>query len=361
VILGRKGQGPLGVEWCASDFWVIDTAYYVSAKSGELDLGYFYYLVKYIGLNHLKDGTSNPSLSRSTFADLLLPKPPIGIQRAIAKVLETLDAKIELNRRMNETLEAMVRTLFKSWFVDFDPVHAKAEGRDPGRSKHIADLVPDSMEDSELGETPKGWTIGRFGDVVELLRDQENPLESPDVLFQHYSLPAFDDGQVPKAEYGEGIKSNKFRVSAGTILLSKLNPEIERVWMVDVSQAERAVCSTEFLVLRARPPFASAYVYCLARSPLFRQRIESLVTGTSKSHQRAQADSILHLSVVIPTASIAAAFERIAAHLLMRTLQGRREARSLAALRDALLPRLVSGELRIRDVGRFVATTKVSA
>ena len=84
---------------------------------------------------------------------------------------------------MNETLEAMARALFKSWFVDFDPVRAKAEGRDPGLPQPIADLFPDRFEDSELGEIPAGWEMGRFGDVVEQLRDQENPLSSPDALF----------------------------------------------------------------------------------------------------------------------------------------------------------------------------------
>jgi type I restriction enzyme, S subunit len=177
--------------------------------------------------------------------------PPPDEQRAIAHILGTLDDKIELNRRMNVTLEAMARALFKSWFVDFDPVRAKADGRESGLPRPLADLFPDSFEGSALREIPKGWHVGRFGDVAEQLRDQENPLSSPDALFHHFSIPAFDEGQSPKPEYGESIKSLKSRVPAGVILLSKLNPEIERVWMVDVSSGERAVCSTEFLVLRA--------------------------------------------------------------------------------------------------------------
>jgi type I restriction enzyme, S subunit len=166
VILGRKGQGPLGVEWCDSGFWVIDTAYYVTPKTDQIDLRYFYYLVKYIGLNHLKDGTSNPSLSRNTFADLLIPQPPLAAQRAIARVLSTLDDKIEMNRRMNETLEAMARAIFQSWFVDFDPVSAKMEGRWhcdeslPGLPTHLWELFPNHLVYSELGESPEGWEVG---------------------------------------------------------------------------------------------------------------------------------------------------------------------------------------------------------
>ncbi|WP_297901884.1 restriction endonuclease subunit S [Metallibacterium sp.] len=283
----------------------------------------------------------------------VLAPEDITEQRAIAHILGTLDDKIELNRRMNETLEAIARALFQSWFVDFDPVRAKMEGRWrkgeslPGLPAHLYDLFPDSFEESELGEIPRGWELGSFGGVVEHLRDQENPLSSPEALYHHFSLPAFDEGQSPKAEYGESIKSQKSRVPAGVVLLSKLNPEIERVWLVDVRPAERAICSTEFLVLRAQFPFTRSFVYCLARSPLFRQQIEGLVTGTSKSHQRAQVDSILHLAVVVPPSSIAAAFDRSAEGLLARTLKCRRESCTLAALRDALLPRLISGELRI--------------
>ena len=96
--------------------------------------------------------------------------PSLAEQRAIAHILGTLDDKIELNRRMNETLEAMARALFKSWFVDFDPVRAKAEGRDPGLPKPLADLFPDRFEDSELGEIPEGWRDGNFGDVTVEIR-----------------------------------------------------------------------------------------------------------------------------------------------------------------------------------------------
>jgi type I restriction enzyme S subunit len=295
-------------------------------------------------------GSSVPGFNLGQLRSMRLKVPPLGEQRAIAHILGTLDDKIELKRRMNETLETMARAFFKSWFVDFDPVRAKAEGRDPGLPKPLADLFPDSFEDSELGEIPKGWNMGRFGDVVEQIRDQENPLLAPDKLFHHFSIPAFDEGQSPKPENGESIKSLKSRVPVGVILLSKLNPEIERVWMVDVRLGERAVCSTEFLVLRALFPFTRSYVYCLARSPLFRQQIEGLVTGTSKSHQRAQVNSILNLAVVVPPSSIVAAFDRSTDSLLARTLECRRESRTLAALRDTLLPELISGYLRVRTL-----------
>ena len=102
--------------------------------------------------------------------ELPLPFPPLTEQRAIAHILGTLDDKIELNRRMNETLEAIARAIFKSWFVDFDPVRAKAEGRDTGLPPHIADLFPDSFEDSELGEIPAGWRATSLRNLVEIVK-----------------------------------------------------------------------------------------------------------------------------------------------------------------------------------------------
>ncbi len=140
----------------------------------------------------------------------------------------------------------------------------------------------------------------------------------------------------------------------GVVLLSKLNPEIERVWLVDVQADDRAVCSTEFVVLRPRPPYGRAFAYCSARSPVFRQELEGLVTGTSKSHQRAPVGSILSLEVVRPAVSLAAAFERETGPLLERTLECRRETCTLTALRDTLLPKLISGALRVADAAKLV-------
>ncbi len=295
-------------------------------------------------------GGSRRAITKGHIESFRLPLPPLREQRAIAHILGALDDKIELNRRMSETLEAMARALFKSWFVDFDPVRAKAEGRDPGLPQPLADLFPARLVNSELGEIPEGWEVATLGDVVQQLRDQENPLSFPDAPYQHFSIPAFDDGQMARAEFGESIRSLKSRVTPGVILMSKLNPEIERVWMVDVTPGDRAVCSTEFLVLRARPPFTRAYVYCLARSPSLREQIAGLVTGTSKSHQRAQVESILNLAIVAPPSPIVGSFDRSADGFLKRSLACRRENLALSSLRDSLLPKLVSGELLVQDM-----------
>ena len=290
-----------------------------------------------------------PSIKPSDIERLEIPLPPLREQRAIARILGTLDDKIELNRRMNETLEAVARALFRSWFVDFDPVRAKMAGRDPALPPAIAALFPNRMVNSELGQIPEGWEIGCLGDVVEQVRDNENPLASPDVLFYHFSIPAFDKDHWPTTERGENIKSQKSRVFPGAILLSKLNPEIDRVWLVDIQAGDRAVCSTEFLVFRPRPPYGKALSYCLVRSPAFRQKLGSLVTGTSKSHQRAPADAILELPIILFPKPIVNAFEAAATAYLHKAQSSRRESRTLATLRDSLLPKLISGELQAQS------------
>lgn len=304
-------------------------------------------------------GATMPNLNTAILSACPFLEPPINEQRALAHILGTLDDKIELNHRMSATLEAMARALFKSWFVDFDPVRAKAEGRDTGLPSDLTARFPDRLVESELGEIPEGWTAGTFGRGVEHSRTLVNPASSPEQRFLHYSLPAFDEGRWPKEEFGSSIKSSKFRVGAGAVLLSKLNPEIERVWLPEIDGSHEAVCSTEFLVLKPLPPYGASFVYCLCRSPLFRAGMQSLVTGTSKSHQRAQPQALLALPVAFPTAPVAEAFADLADPLLRRSMACQRESRTLAALRDTLLPRLISGELRVPDAERLLAAAPV--
>jgi len=350
LILGRKGQGPLGVEWCNKDFWVIDTAYYASTLTPDIDLKYLYHLVKYVGLNHLKDGTSNPTLSRDTFGAQLFPLPPLSQQKAIASVLGALDDKIELNRRMNATLEAMARSLFQSWFVDFDPVRAKMDGRKPvGMDEATASLFPDSFQDSELGQIPKGWTVGNVSDVATLDRGAINPGDFPMETFDHFSLPAFDNGRTPKVEFGSAIMSNKFTVTQNSVLLSKLNPHIPRIWLPDLNASRRSVCSTEFMVACSKPGFSREYLFSIFTSSAFASIYGTLVTGTTGSHQRIRPESVLDMKIAIPTTGLIRAFTDVAKPMFDRINRNTEQSRTLATLRDTLLPKLLSGELSVGE------------
>ena len=294
-------------------------------------------------------GIGAGKLDTDVLKNLPFQLPSLPEQRAIAHILGTLDDKIELNRRMNETLEAMAQALFKSWFVDFDPVRAKAEGRDTGLPKEIADLFPDGFEESELGEIPRGWKVGVLSESVKLIRENVKPSDNPDYIFEYFSIPAFDNGQMPQVEHGEHIKSQKWRVLPGTILLSKLNPEIERVWLVDLINSDRAVCSTEFLVLYPTPLINISFLYCFLKSTDFRNAIESLITGTSKSHQRSQPNSILNIKNLRPQKEVLEIFENIVDPLINEVLVCRRQIKLLAQLRDAILPKLLSGEIRAAE------------
>jgi type I restriction enzyme S subunit len=329
LVLGRKGMGNLGIEWCDTDFWVIDTAYFATPKSSEVNLAFFYYLIKFVGLNHLKDGTSNPSLSRETFYAQLYPCPPPRAQAGIVEMLVALDDKIDLNRRTNETLESIARTIFKSWFVDCDPMRAKVEGQ--GRP-----------------------SMGTVDSVVGIRREGINPGEFSNELFDHYSIPAFDERRMPRQESGESIKSNKFVVPPQTVLLSKLNPRFPRIWLPEVSPIRRSVCSTEFIVAEPKPGFSREFVYCLFGSSGFAESLSELVTGTSSSHQRVRPEDFLRMKVIRPPQELVARFTEAVRPMLKHTAEGAEESLTLSFLRNALLPKLLSGELRIRDAEKMV-------
>lgn len=328
------------------------------------DVRYIEYVLRYLEPSwHAVEGSGSVfgNATKRDLEQLVLPWPEDRSKRiAIAHILGTLDDKIELNRHMNENLEAMARAIFKAWFVDFEPVRAKMEGRWqrgqslPGLPAHLYDLFPDRLVPSELGEIPEGWQVGNFSDVITLQRNQVNPLDSPEEIFLHFSIPAFDEGRQPKIEKGREIKSHKYSVPPGAVLLSKLNPEIERIWLVDVSLTTRSVCSTEFLVLLPKPPFSRPYVYCLAGSERFREELRSLVTGTSKSHQRVRPAAVLKIPVVLPPRGPVEAFQRVIEPLFQQYLASHRESHTLAALRNALLPKLISGEIRVKDAERFL-------
>jgi type I restriction enzyme S subunit len=160
VIIGRKGAYR-GVHYSPHPFFVIDTAFYLKPKV-EIDPRWAYYQLLTQDINGMDSGSAIPSTTRPDFYALAVRVPPLPQQKAIAGMLGALDDKIELNRRINETLEAMAQALFQSWFVDFDPARAKLDGRQPtGLDPATAALFPNEFEDSELGPIPKGWEVGK--------------------------------------------------------------------------------------------------------------------------------------------------------------------------------------------------------
>jgi type I restriction enzyme S subunit len=294
------------------------------------------------------------SLKCADIPEFAIPVPSIPEQRAIAHILGTLDDKIELNRKTNETLEAMAKALFKSWFVDFDPVRAKAEDRPTGLPAEISDLFPDSFEDSELGEIPSGWKVAEIDQIINLKKDSIDPSCAPDEAFDHYSIPAFDSGRYPAKELGSSIKSQKFLVSGEDLLVSKLNPSTSRVWIPFSASSRRAISSTEFLVCRALNDVGRAFAYCLACSDSIVEAMTGLAGGTSNSHQRIRPGDFLALACCTGSEKARSAFAEVAEPLLTKSLALRTESKSLSSTRDTLLPKLISGEIRIPDVEKML-------
>ena len=267
--------------------------------------------------------------------------------------LGALDDKIALNLHKCETLEEMAGAIFRAWFVDFEPVRAKMEGRwnegesMPGFPAHLYPLFPDRLADSELGPIPVGWHVGLLSDIVEHLKPNRDPANSPETLFGYYSIPSYDKDKMPELVNGSEIKSQKTVVAPGVILLSRLNPEIERVWLVESEIHDPAVCSTEFAVLRGTRPANRSLLYCLARSARFRSELLMRVTGTSKSHQRVKPDTLLSMNVVVSDEPVAEAFEGLVIELLNQAAALRKQSAAIAVLRETLLPKLISGEVRL--------------
>ena len=287
-----------------------------------------------------------PYVSLTSQRGLLVTLPPVETQRAIASVLGALDDKIDLNRRMCQTLEEMARALFKSWFVDFDPVRAKMEGRDPGLPKEIADLFPSRLIDSELGPIPEGWRVGALDAVMDV-----NP---PRALKKAAAAPHLDMGNMPthghcacditERPYGSGA-----RFVTGDTLLARITPCLENGKTAFVDFLPEGVVgwgSTEYIVIRPKPPTPVAMGYYLARTTRFREYAIQSMNGSS-GRQRVPSEAVARYRLPIAPEAVTTGFGRMADPLMRRVRQATNESTTLAALRDTLLPKLISGELRV--------------
>lgn len=250
-------------------------------------------------------GATMPSLNTQLLSGVFIPHPKdLREQHTIAHILGTLDDKIELNRQMNETLEAMARALFKSWFVDFEPVRAKSEGRDTGLPKEIADLFPDSFEDSELGEVPKGWAVGPLPDFIEVnpLRSLRKGEEAPYLDMANVPTNTARANEVVQREFSSGTKFRN-----GDTLLARITPCLEngKTAYVDfLLNSQIGWGSTEFIVLRPKPPLPPEFGYLLARDEGFRTFAISNMTGTS-GRQRVPSDCFNNYVMTVPPQGIA--------------------------------------------------------
>ena len=356
----RPGNGRYAFVDFPAEKYVVSTKFMVIESHGRVIPRFLYHVLtnqsaldEFQRIAESRSGTF-PQITFDSIEHFPVPVPPPDVQEELAGFFDAIDDRITLLRETNTTLEAIAQTLFKSWFVDFDPVHAKMQGRAPeGMDEATAALFPDSFEDSELGVVPKGWQVGSLADLLKLHKGSVNPLIHHDVLFSHYSLPAFDNGQIPVFEYGAEIKSNKTTVPTDAVLVSKLNPHIPRIWLPSVV-GSNAVCSTEFLPFVPTSRSTTNFVYALLIEPSFMLSMSQLVTGTSNSHQRIKPDSVLSRKHLVPHETCIKKFDEVVSSLIERMKATRQQIQSLSALRDTLLPRLISGPLQLPDAQHIV-------
>ena len=347
VVTGRYGT--LGeVYFIQDDFWPLNTTLYVRDFKGN-DPRFVNYLLRGLDFSGHSDKAAVPGLNRNHMHQEPVRIPTdVREQRAIAHILGTLDDKIELNRRMNATLEAMARALFRSWFVDFDPVRAKMEGRDTGLPKDIADLFSERLVDSELGEIPEGWKSVCVSDVCQLVQNGGTPKRTEarywNGKIDWFKTAELDDGPLLTSE--ERISDAGLRESScklwpvGTVLIALYaSPTVGRLGILGTPATANQACSA----LVANADFGSFFLFY---SLLFsRRHFQSIAVGAVQ--QNISQDVVKRHKVIAPLSPLARAFESTVYDLHQRRITCLRECRALSTLRDALLPKLISGELRV--------------
>lgn len=301
-----------------------------------------------------KSAQPNASASTMTQAPFRAPKRKVE-QQAIAHILGTLDDKIELNRKMNQTLEAMTRAIFKSWFVDFDPVRAKAEGRDTDLPKHFADLFPDSFQDSELGELPKGWGIRALYDCADYINGSVFRME--DFSQEQVGLPVIKigelkDGITAQTKFSEKVFDSKYHVKTGDILFSWSGSPDTSI-DIFIWTGQDGWLNQHIFKLVFKLPEEKYFVYYLLRylKPMFIEIARNKQT-TGLGHVTTQ--DLKRLKSTFPSRSLLLAFNHVIEPVFQRIYCNALESIKLVSLRNILLPKLISGELPIKDAERFI-------
>lgn len=353
VILGRKGAYR-GVHFSRKPFFVIDTAYYVVPKT-ELDMRWLYYAMIYHKLGEIDDGSPIPSTTRSAVYPREIDVPEINEQRAIAAILGSLDDKIDLNSQMNETLEATVRAFFKSWFVDFDPVRAKMEGRSTGLAADVAALFPDGLDEEEVGPLPKGWAVSSIGQEVDVMGGNTPSTKDADYWggqcafatpkdLSNLNAPLLLATERHLTEAGVNRVSSGL-LPSGTVLMSSRAP----IGYVAISSIP--VCVNQgFAAMVCRRSIGPIYAYFWTLFSM--DEIKSRASGST--FPEISKSAFREIKFVRPPELLSDTFEKWAAPLFDRISINLHNSQTLSQIRDLLLPKLMSGEICIKDAEKLV-------
>ncbi|AMM25241.1 restriction endonuclease subunit S [Variovorax sp. PAMC 28711] len=344
VVIGRSGASVGRVHFSDVDYWPHNTCLYVTDFLGNHPR-FAYYLLQTLALAGYNSGSAQPSLNRNFIYSIPVLVPGRAEQNEIVDVLQALDDRITLLRETNATLEAIAQALFKSWFVDFDPVRAKMACRAPeGMDEATAALFPDGFGESELGLVPKGWRSGHLGEVARTVRKQLQPSELHAGL--HYvGLEHMPRKSLSLVEWAtaDGLESAKAAFREGDVLFGKLRPYFHKVVIAPFD----GVCSTDVLVCQAIKPAFKGFVAMQLFSDALVGYAERLSNGAKMP--RVNWSDLADYPVVVPTEDVALRFTEVVEPLFAHMKAATQTAQTLAALRDTLLPRLISGQLRLPE------------
>ena len=313
------------------------------------DSEFVYYLLLH-NTEYLKQhasGSTFQELSGSTLKELKFRIPPFSEQRAIACILDSLDDKIQLNRKMNETLEAMAQAIFKSWFVDFDPVRAKAEGRNPGLPKKIADLFPDSFEDSDFGKIPNGWKATTLKDGIEIFDSMRIPLNKRQRAERQGPYPYY--GAAGIMDYVDNFLFDGVYVLTGedgSVTDDDGYPVVQYVW-------GKFWVNNHAHVLRGKNGISEEHLYLFLKQT----NIAAFVTGAVQP--KLNQKNLNSIPFVLPKEPTCRAFSALIQPLFAKVRANADETATLASLRDTLLPKFISGELRVPDAEKFIEEARL--
>lgn len=266
--------------------------------------------------NQSSGSANQANISKKDIEALPISLPPFQEQKAIAEVLSSLDDKIDLLHRQNKTLEDMAQTLFRQWFIE---------------------------------EAEEWWEEYEIKDFATHKKASIKPTKNPNDTFLHFSLPAFDTNKEPIVELGSNIKSNKYQVEPFSILISKLNPKTPRIWDIYFKPLKNSICSTEFQVVQPNSRELFPFISTLLKSDKVRGDLSMSASGTSGSHQRVKPEDIFNISFVTPSVERLKEFSKILEPNYLKQIKNREQIKTLENLRDTLLPKLMSGEVRIKN------------
>ena len=345
IIIGRVGSYCGSLYFSSKSCWVTDNAIRANALNGN-DAKFLYYLLHTFRLNDWRTGSGQPLLNQTIISQIPATIPLLSEQRRIAHILGTLDDKIELNRQMNETLEAIARAIFKSWFVDFDPVRAKMEGRLPaGMDAATATLFPSTFEYSPLGKIPEGWEVGTLGKIAENVRQSIKASEiDPDEFY--IGLEHMPRRSIALSEWqtADGLGSNKYRFRKGEILFGKLRPYFHKVGVAPIE----GVCSTDILVIQPIDSEWFGIVLGLVSSDEFIAYTNAYSAGTRMP--RTNWKDMSRYEIALPPVEVSQKYAEFVRPFIERIIENIHQSHTLSQIRDALLPKLLSGEIQVKQI-----------